>query len=52
MSEPLPKVSAKKYGKPPEPIAAKVRFREKGSGKEGHVYQGQNIVTPCKGCGG
>ena len=47
-TKPLPKVSAKKY----VVRTARVRFREKGSGKEGHVYQGQNIVTPCKGCGG
>lgn len=32
--------------------AARIRVREKGSGKEGHVFQGQRIVTPCKGCGG
>jgi len=30
---------------------AKVRWRLKGSGTEGHLYQGQHLHTPCVGCG-
>jgi hypothetical protein len=45
--KPLPRVSASKYSAN-EP--AKVRFREKGSKQEGHLYQGQKIIVPCKGC--
>lgn len=30
--------------------AAKVRWKIKGAA-EGPVYQGQRLVTPCRGCG-
>ena len=46
---PIPKVSAEKYRK--KDRAAKVRFRIKGSAGPGVLYQGQQIITPCKGCG-
>jgi hypothetical protein len=46
--KPLPRVSAAKYR---ATQSAKVRFREKGSGEEGNVYQGQALIIPCKGCG-
>lgn len=41
--KPIPKVSGGKYP------AAKVRFRIKGQ-PDGPVFQGQVIVSPCKGC--
>jgi len=47
--KPLPRVSAKHYA--PQPAAAKVRFRAKGSPHEGDVYHGQKLIIPCKGCG-
>lgn len=40
---PIHKVSSGKY-------PAKVRFRIKGQ-PEGPVFQGQEIIHPCKGCG-
>ena len=46
---PTPRVSAAKYA-PPASEAAKVRFRVKDSGTDGVVYQGQQVVTPCKNC--
>jgi hypothetical protein len=51
--QPLPRVSAKHYAKAGEDTAsraAKVRFREVGK-TDGHVYQGQVIVIPCRTCG-
>ena len=47
MSAPIPRIPADKYA----PKAAKVRFRVKGSGSEGNVYEGQKLVIPCTNCG-
>jgi hypothetical protein len=45
MSEPLRKVSAKKYTD-----TAKIRWREKGK-TDGPIYHGQVEVVPCASCG-
>jgi hypothetical protein len=34
---------------PPDPAAAKVRFRLKGE-TEGPLYQGQALIVPCLNC--
>jgi len=42
--EPLAKISKQ--------AAARVKFRIKGSSTEGHLYQGQHLVKPCRNCPG
>jgi 23S rRNA maturation-related 3'-5' exoribonuclease YhaM len=42
---PHKKVSPEKYKQP-----AKIKWRVKGN-TDGHVYQGQEIIAPCKTCG-
>lgn len=44
MSDPLPKVSAAKYG------AAKMRWREKGQ-TDGPIFAGTIEIQPCATCG-
>lgn len=43
---PIPAVSGGAYER-----AAKVRIRIAGSDSEGAIYQGQNLIVPCRGCG-
>lgn len=48
---PRPKAPCKRRRPEKKDRPAKVRWRVKGSGEEGHVYQGQVIVQRCSGCG-
>jgi hypothetical protein len=47
------KVSANKYKMitlPDERSSAKVKFRVKGSESDGVLYQGQQLIAPCRNC--
>lgn len=47
------KVSANKYtieSSSSDPVAAKVKFRIKGLKSDGVLYQGQQLIEPCRNC--
>ena len=64
MTDHIPRVSARKYQQaptllsattgtengPPRRTAARVAFRPKGSSVEGHTYEGQTLIKPCRNC--